>query len=274
MIKECIKKGIKGAIIHSAGSGEAGEEGRRRQQEIKEMIKKVGLRLVGPNTAGVANIVDRIILTPVVSYELDELTTGKIGLISQSGGLTGALLTRAEARGIGFSYIISTGNEMDLEASDYIRFLVDDPHTKVIALFLETLRNVEKFYKVVELAHEREKPVLVLKVGRAEVGAKAAASHTGALTGSDVVYDAVFKQKGVIRLEALEDLFEVSSLFCKYKPPKRNRIGMLTSTGGGATSWQMPAECWDLVFQNHRTIQFRFPHSGFQILPQGQILSM
>ncbi len=235
VIKECIKKGIKGAIIHSAGFGEAGEEGRRRQQEIKEMIQKIGLRLVGPNTAGVANIVDRIILTPVVSYELDELTPGQIGLVSQSGGLTGAILTRAEARGIGFSYIISTGNEMDLEASDYIRFLVDDPHTKVIALFLETLRNVEKFHKVVELAHERGKPVLVLKVGRAEVGAKAAASHTGALTGSDVVYDAVFKQKGVIRLEALEDLFEVSSLFCKYKPPKGNRIGMLTSTGGGAT---------------------------------------
>lgn len=235
VIKDCLKKGIKGAIIHSAGLGEMGEEGRKKQQEIMEMIKGTGLRLVGPNTAGVANIVEKIIQTPVVSYELDELTPGKIGLVSQSGGLTGALLTRAEARGIGFSYIISTGNEMDLEVSDFVRFLVDDPHTNVITIFLEALRNVENFYEAVELAHEKGKPVLVLKVGKAEVGARAAASHTGALTGSDAIYDAVFRQRGVIRLEALEDLFEVSSLFSKYKPPKGNRVGTLTTTGGGVT---------------------------------------
>jgi acetyltransferase len=235
VIQECIKKRMKGAIIHSAGFGEIGEEGRKRQQEIKEMVKGTGLRLVGPNTAGVANIVDKIILSPVVSYELDDLTPGRIGLISQSGGLTGALLTRAVARGIGFSYIISTGNEMDLEVSDFIRFLIDDSHTNVISVFLEALRNVENFYEVVDLAHEKGKPILVLKVGKAEVGSRAAASHTGALTGSDAIYDAVFKQKGVIRLEAMEDLFEVSSLFSKYKPPKGNRIGMLTTTGGGAT---------------------------------------
>jgi acetate---CoA ligase (ADP-forming) len=234
-IKDCVNKGIKGAIIHSAGLGESGEEGRKRQQEIKEMIEGKDLRLVGPNTAGVANIVERIILTPVVAYELDELTTGRIGLISQSGGLTGAILTRAEARGIGFSYIVSTGNEMDLEVSDYIRFLVDDPHTDVITLFLETLRQIDHFYEAVDLAYRKGKPILALKVGKAEVGARAAASHTGALTGSDAVYNAVFRQKGIIRLEALEDLFEVSSLFCRYKPPKGNRIGILTTTGGGAT---------------------------------------
>jgi acetyltransferase len=234
-ISDCVQKRIKGAIIHSAGLGETGEEGRKKQQEIKEMIRGRGLRLVGPNTAGVANIVERIILTPVVSYELDELTTGRIGLISQSGGLTGAILTRAEARGMGFSYIISTGNEVDLEVSDFMRFLVDDPHTAVITIFLESLRNVEGFYDAVALAYEKGKPVLVLKVGRAEIGARAAASHTGALTGSDSVYDAVFKQRGIVRLEALDDLFEVSSLFVRYKPPKGNRIGMLTTTGGGAT---------------------------------------
>ncbi len=235
VIEECIKKKIKGGIIHSAGLGETGEEGRKRQQEIKEMIKETGLRLIGPNTAGVANIVERIIQTPVVSYELDELTPGKIGLISQSGGLTGALLTRTEARGIGFSYIISTGNEIDLEVSDFIQFLIEDPHTSVIAVFLEALRNVENFYKAVHLAHEKGKPILILKMGKAEVGSRAAASHTGALTGSDTVYNAVFKQNGVVRLEALEDLFEISNLFSKYKPPKGNRIGMLTTTGGGAT---------------------------------------
>ncbi len=235
VIKECIQMGIKGVIVHSAGLAETGEEGKRKEHEIKGMIDGTAVRLVGPNTAGVANIVEKIILTPVVAYELDELTPGRIGFVSQSGGLTGALLTRAEARGIGFSYIISTGNEMDLEASDYMRFLIHDPHTDVIAVFLEGIRNVEKFYGAVHLAHEKGKPILVLKVGKAEVGSRAAASHTGALTGSDAVYDAVFKQRGIVRLEALEDLFEVSSLFVKYKPPKGIRIGMLTTTGGGAT---------------------------------------
>jgi acyl-CoA synthetase (NDP forming) len=235
VIKECVSKGIRGVIVHSAGLAETGEEGKRKEREIKGMIDGTALRIVGPNTAGVANIVEKVILTPVVGYELDELTPGRIGLVSQSGGLTGALLTRAEARGIGFSYIISTGNEMDLEASDYMRFLIHDPHTDVIAVFLEGIRNVEKFYGAVDLAHEKEKPILVLKVGRAEVGSRAAASHTGALTGSDAVYDAVFKQRGIVRLEALEDLFEVSSLFSKHKPPKGTRIGMLTTTGGGAT---------------------------------------
>ena len=234
VVRECITKGIKGVIIHSAGLAETGEEGRKKQQELKEMIRGTAVRLVGPNTAGIANIVEKVILTPVVAYELNELTPGRIGIVSQSGGLTGALVTRAEARGIGFSYIISTGNEMDLEASDFMRFLIDDPHTDVITLFLEGIRNPEKFCEAVDLAHERGKPILVLKVGRAEVGSRAAASHTGTLTGSDATYDAFFKQKGLIRLEALEDLFEISSLFSKYTPPKGNRIGMLTTTGGGA----------------------------------------
>ena len=235
VIRECVTMGIKGVIIHSAGLAETGEEGRKKQQEIKQMINGTAVRLVGPNTAGVANILEKVILTPVVAYELDKLTPGRIGFVSQSGGLTGALLTRAEARGIGFSYIISTGNEMDLEAADFMRFLIDDPHTAVVAVFLEGIRNVEKFNEAVDLAHERGKPILVLKVGKAEVGSRAAASHTGALTGSDAVYDAFFKQRGIIRLEALEDLFEISSLFSKYKPPKGSRIGMLTTTGGGAT---------------------------------------
>jgi acetyltransferase len=234
VIEQCVAMGVKGIIIHSAGLAETGEEGKRKEQKIKGMIDGTAVRLVGPNTAGVANLVEKVILSPVVAYELDELTPGRIGFVSQSGGLTGAVLTRAEGRGVGFSYIISTGNEMDLEASDFVRFLADDPHTDVIAVFLEGIRNAEKFSEAADLAHDRGKPILALKVGKAEVGSRAATSHTGALTGSDAVYDAYFKQKGIIRLEALEDLFEVSSLFSKYKPPKGTRIGMLTTTGGGA----------------------------------------
>lgn len=233
-IKECINRGVQTALIHTAGLGESGEEGKERQKEIKRLVEESGMRICGPNSAGIINVIGRVALTPVVALELDELTPGKIGLVSQSGGMTGAFLTRAEARKIGFSAVISTGNEMDLEASDYIEFFLDDPQTEVIAVFLEGFRNIPKFLRVADLALERGKPIVVLKIGRTEVGAKAAASHTGALTGSDAVYDAAFKQKGITRVYAQEDLIEVASLFVKSRPPKGRRVGIVTTTGGGA----------------------------------------
>ncbi len=235
VLEECIQKQVGSIIIHSAGMGEENEEGRKRQEALKAMARDAGIRVTGPNCAGIANMVENVILSPIVCYELDTLTRGRIGLISQSGGLTGAYVARAEARGIGFSYVISTGNEMDLEACDYIEYLLQDDNTDVVAVFLEALRNGKRFLEVAESAAETGKPIIVLKVGRTRIGARAAASHTGALTGTDAVYDAVFRQKGVVRVETLEDLFEVSSLFCKVTPPKGNRVGVITTTGGGAT---------------------------------------
>jgi len=233
-VRECGKKGIPTVLIHTAGLGESGEEGKKRQQEIKKLAEEKGMRICGPNSAGIVNVHGKVALTPVVALELDVLTPGEIGLVSQSGGMTGAFLTRAEARGIGFSFLISTGNEMDLEASDYIEFLLEDPQTKVIAVFLEGFRNIPRFLRVADLALGKNKPIVVLKIGRTEVGSKAAASHTGALTGSDVLYNAVFKQKGITRVYAQEDLIEVASLLAKAKPPRGGRIGMVTTTGGGA----------------------------------------
>jgi acetyltransferase len=234
-LQQCIEHGVKGAIIHSAGMGEAGRDGEKQQEKIKALAREAGMRVVGPNCAGIANITDNIILSPVVCYELDHLTKGRIGLVSQSGGLTGAYVTRAEARGIGFSYVISTGNEMDLEASEYIHFLLHDPQTDVIAVFLEGLRNIEHFMAVADEALEMGKPIIVLKVGRTEVGSKAAATHTGAMTGVDAIYDTVFRQKGITRVETFEDLIEVSFLFSRRQPATGNRVGVITTTGGGAT---------------------------------------
>jgi acetyltransferase len=234
-LKQCIDKGVKGAIIHSAGMGEAGKDGEKKQEKIKALAREAGMRVVGPNCAGVANITENIILSPVVCYELDHLTKGRIGLVSQSGGLTGAYVARAEARGIGFSYVISTGNEMDLEACEYIHFLLHDRHTDVIAVFLEGLRNIEHFFEVADEALEIGKPIIVLKVGRTEVGSKAAATHTGAMTGADAIYETIFRQKGITRVETFEDLIEVSFLFSQSKPSRGNRVGVITTTGGGAT---------------------------------------
>lgn len=235
VLKQCADIGAKSVIIHSSGIGEAGGVGEKQQKEIKALARKTGMRIVGPNCAGISNIIENTILSPVVCYELDKIIKGRIGLVSQSGGLTGAYVARADARGVGFSYVISTGNEMDLEACDFIEYLLHDKHTDVIAVFLEGLRNISRFNEVADKALEKGKPIVVLKVGRTSVGSKAAASHTGALTGSDAIYDSVFKQKGITRVETLEDLFEVSALFSKMKPPKGNSIGVVTTTGGGAT---------------------------------------
>jgi acetate---CoA ligase (ADP-forming) len=235
VIEQCIAKGIKSIIIHAAGLGESGEEGQKTQQRIKAQIREAGVRVVGPNCAGIVNMIQPMILSPIACYELDDIPVGRIGLISQSGGLTGAYVSRAAERGIGFSYVISTGNEMDLGVSEFVHYLLRDEHTDAIAIFLEALRNVELFRDVAAEALRRKKPIVVLKVGRTEVGARAAASHTGALTGADAVYDAFFRQSGIVRVETLEDLFEVPALFCKTKPPKGRNVGIITTTGGGAT---------------------------------------
>jgi acyl-CoA synthetase (NDP forming) len=235
VIEQCIEKNVKSIIIHSAGLGESGEEGKKTRERITSQIREAGIRVVGPNCAGIVNMTESIVLSPIVCYELDAIPKGRIGLISQSGGLTGAYVTRAADRGIGFSYIISTGNEMDLGVSEFAYYLLKDKSTDAIAIFLEALRDVELFRNVAVEALKARKPILVLKVGRTEVGAKAAASHTGALTGADAIYDAFFRQYGITRVETLEDLFEVPALFCKTKPPKGRNVGVITTTGGGAT---------------------------------------
>ncbi len=234
VLKECSTKGVRNTIVFSAGLGETGLNGKTKQSRIKNFAKTHGIRMCGPNSVGYVNVIKGIALSPVVALELDSLPPGRIGLISQSGGMTGALISRAEARGIGFSYVVSTGNEIDLDVSDFIRFMVDDPDTGVISLFLETIRRPEDFLKAADLAAEKRKPLICIKIGKAEVGAQAAASHTGALTGSDEVYEAVFKKRGVIRVAALEDLFETASLLEKQSPAKGKRVGILTTTGGGA----------------------------------------
>lgn len=235
VIEQCIEKNVKSIIIHAAGLGESGEEGKKTQERIKAQIREAGIRVVGPNCAGIVNMTESMILSPIVCYEIDDIPKGRIGLISQSGGLTGAYVSRAADRGIGFSYVISTGNEMDLGVSEFAHYLLRDKNTDAIAIFLEALRNVDLFREVAAEAMDRGKPIVVLKVGRTEVGARAAASHTGALTGADTIYDAFFRQYGIVRVETLEDLFEVPALFCKTKPPKGRNVGIITTTGGGAT---------------------------------------
>ncbi len=231
VLKECHQKKAGSAVIISAGFAERGtDSGLDLQLKMGAFTRESGFRVAGPNCLGVANVRENI-WASASHRTLDMI--GSIGLVCQSGATAfGPFLTRAADSGIGLSHIISTGNEMDLEFSDFARYLIDDPGTRVIAGFVEGFRDVKKFIAMAKLAAERGKPIVLIKIGRSESGARAARSHTAALTGSDALYDAVFKQYGVIRVQDYEELLEVSHLLANSRKPPQAGIAVVSHSGG------------------------------------------
>jgi acetyltransferase len=234
VLSECADSHVGSAVIFSSGFAEMGSDGKEAQNKIKNLARTQNLRVCGPNCIGLINFNSYTALSFSQLLEIDTLIPGNIGFISQSGALGGSLVNRAQDKNIGLSYFISSGNEADLDVSDYIKHLVvHDDKTKVIAAVIEGIRDGAKFIEAAELALSHRKPIIVLKIGETEVGKKAAASHTGSMTGSDSVIDAVFNQKGVVRVRNYDELFQTASLFAQEQIPKGNRVGILTSTGGG-----------------------------------------
>jgi acetate---CoA ligase (ADP-forming) len=232
VLKESHHKGAGSAIVISAGFAERGVDDRRDlQRELGAFARASGLRISGPNCLGVANV-KRDIWATSSSRGASGLS-GPIGLVCQSGATAfGPFLVRAVEKGIGFSYIISTGNEADLDFADFARYLLDDPETRVIAGFVEGFKQAEKFLEVAKLAAERGKPIVLIKIGRSELGAKAARSHTAALTGMDARYDAIFAQYGVIRVQDYDELLEVSQLLAHCPKPSVPGIAVVSHSGG------------------------------------------
>jgi acetate---CoA ligase (ADP-forming) len=232
-VRELAELGTPAAIVLASGYGEAGEDGMKRQAELLQAAGR--MRLLGPNTMGLVNLTDSIPLSPSGALVMDNFPKGPVALVSQSGGILGALLSRAAERGIGFSKLISTSNEADLELADFVDYLADDPATNVIALYIETVRNVPKFRAAMLKAAAAEKPVIAYKVGRSEAGAKAAISHTGALAGSDQLYDALFAEVGVIRAQTFAELLDIPATLATGRRLAGRRVAILTSTGGAGT---------------------------------------
>ena len=232
-VRELAAQGCGAAIVLASGYSETGEEGGQRQQRLVEAAG--GMRLLGPNTIGLVNLTDNIVLSPSGALEMDHFPVGSIGVVSQSGGILGSVLSRAAARGIGLSKLISTSNEVDLGLADFIDHLVDDPATSVIALYIESVRQPEKFRAACLKAARAGKPVVAFKIGRSEAGARAAVSHTGAMAGSDRMYDALFRQLGVIRVQHFSDLLDVPAALATGRRLHGNRVAILTSTGGAGT---------------------------------------
>jgi acyl-CoA synthetase (NDP forming) len=232
-VRELSARGAKAAIVFASGYTEVGGEGVQRQRALKEAAG--GMRLLGPNTIGLVNLTESITLSASGALEMDHLPSGKIAVVSQSGGILGSLLSRAAGRGIGFSKLVSTSNEVDLDLADFVDYLVDDQATSVIALYMEGLRNVPKFRAAAQKAAKAGKPIIVFKVGRSEAGARSAVSHTGALAGADAMYDALFRQVGAVRANAFSDLLDIPAAMATGRRLHGKRVAVLTSTGGAGT---------------------------------------
>jgi acetate---CoA ligase (ADP-forming) len=232
VLEESHRKGTGSAIVISAGFAERGVDDRRDLQgELGAFASTSGMRISGPNCLGLANVKHDIWAT--ASSRGAEGLTGPIGLVCQSGATAfGPFLVRAVENGIGFSYIISTGNEADLDFTDFARYLLDDPDTRVIAGFVEGFKDADKFLEVAKIAAERGKPIVLIKIGRSELGARAARSHTAALTGADARYDAIFAQYGVIRVQDYDELLEVAHLLAHTPRPGAPGIAVVSHSGG------------------------------------------
>ncbi|MCL5959935.1 MAG: acetate--CoA ligase family protein [Chloroflexi bacterium] len=231
-IEQCVDKHVKVATIFAGGFAESGPEGRELQEKVKDIARKGHIRICGPNTVGTFNIKDGIAASFSQVLEGRGFAPGNIGIVAQSGGLAGSLLDRAHEKGLGVNYVASCGNEVDLESSDYISYMLDDPDTRVIMAFIEGFRNGPKFADVATKALGLGKPLVILKVGRTERGKKAAASHTGSLTGSDAVYSSIFKQLGIIRVEDIDQLVDAACFLSWQELQQGNRLGILSPSGG------------------------------------------
>ncbi|HYL66961.1 MAG TPA: 4-hydroxybutyrate--CoA ligase [Nitrosopumilaceae archaeon] len=235
VLEECGKKKLKGVIIITAGFKEVNEEGAALERRLGEIAKQYNLRIIGPNCLGVMNLAPQTMMNSTFLKVTPK--SGEIALVSQSGAICAALVEDASAQGIGFSAVISMGNKVDLNEVDILKMLAKHEQTKVIVMYLEDLGNGQEFLKIckqITRLNSVKKPVLVLKSGRSPEGAKAAMSHTGALMGSDEIYDALLKQSGAIRVDTMEELFDYATAFSKQSLPTKGDLVIVSNAGGPA----------------------------------------
>jgi acetyl coenzyme A synthetase (ADP forming)-like protein len=228
-LDDCIANNVAAVVVISAGFGEVGEEGRRREAALVEKIRKAGIRMVGPNCMGVINTDPAVRMHGTFSAIFPP--AGNVAMSSQSGALGLAVLDYARSLNIGFSTFISVGNKADVSGNDLIQYWAEDPNTDVILLYLESFGNPRKFGEIARRVG-RTKPIVAVKAGRSAAGAKAASSHTGALASSDAIVDDLFRQAGIIRTGTLEEMFDVAALLANQPLPKGRRVAILTNAGG------------------------------------------
>ena len=233
-VRECADAGVSAVVLPAQGFSEQGGDGIRREQELHQYARERGMRIVGANTDGLGNLATGTIasIQPLLGNEMPK---GSVAIVSQSGATAGSLLTRLGQEGIGCGLYAAAGNEIDLGLEDYLSYMVQDPEVSIVLSFVETLRRPAEFVAVAELAAELDKPIALIKVGRTEKSARRAQAHTGALTGPDKLYDALFRSLGVIRVDELAELVAVAKLHLAGRQPRSKGVGVISGSGGQAS---------------------------------------
>jgi len=229
VVEQCAAKGVHALVVLSAGFAETGQEGRARQDRVLEAVRTHGMRMVGPNCLGVVNTDPAVHLNAIFGRPLAQ--RGRVALSSQSGAMGLAIIDYADELGIGLSQFVSVGNKADVSGNDLLEYWEHDDSTAVIALYLESFGNPRRFSRIARRV-ARQKPILAVKSGRGQAGARAARSHTAALAGSDVGADALFHQAGILRLDTLAELFDVAAVLSNQPLPPGNRVAIMTNAGG------------------------------------------
>ncbi len=233
VLEECGRKKVRGAIIITAGFKEVDEEGARMERELGAIAERHKIQVIGPNCLGVMNLDPKTMMNSTFLKITPK--SGKIALVSQSGAICAALVEDASAQGIGFSAVVSMGNKAAMSEVDVLRMLANHEQTRVIVMYLEDMGDGQEFLKVCKnITRKLRKPVLVLKSGRSPEGAKAAMSHTGALMGSDEIYDALLRQAGAIRVDTMEELFDYATAFSEQPLPAKGGLAIVSNAGGPA----------------------------------------
>ncbi len=227
--EECGAKGVKGLVVITAGFAEVGGEGAALERELLAVVRKHGMRMVGPNCMGVMNADPAVAMNATFAPTMPPY--GPVGFISQSGAMGLSILDYAEELGIGIHQFVSVGNKADVSGNDLLIYWADNPEIRVILMYLESFGNARRFYRIArELT--RKKPIFVVKAGRTAAGARAASSHTAALAGTDLAADALMEQCGVIRAQTVEELFDYAMAFPRLPLPKGDRVAIISNAGG------------------------------------------
>ncbi|MFG0317449.1 MAG: acetate--CoA ligase family protein, partial [Planctomycetota bacterium JB042] len=229
VVKDCAKKGVKGLVVITAGFREAGREGAEREEALKKVAAKAGMRVIGPNCMGIVNTADDVRLN--ASFAAVKPLPGRVSFATQSGALGEAILADARELGVGISMFASIGNLVDVTASDLVEAFGNDPRTDVILLYLESFGEPRRFTQIARVL-AREKPIVVVKSGRSTAGARAAASHTGSLVGMDIAAESLLEQCGVLRARSVAEMFTMAKAFANQPVPAGDRVAIVTNAGG------------------------------------------
>jgi acetyltransferase len=231
LLEQCGAKGVKAAVIFTAGFSEVGEAGEALQQTIRDLACEHGFRILGPNCLGIINVRNSVVASFAHIVDLEPVP-GPLSLVTQSGAFGAMIYAEAVLAGVGCNSFASVGNEAESEFSDFVDYLLDDPETELIGGYLEGARNGDNLRRVAEKALAKAKPIVMLKVGRTASGARAASSHTGSLAGDDQIYDAFFRQTGIVRVDALSDLTAFAIVHRGGRDFRGRRVGILSGSGG------------------------------------------